>query len=503
VALGGARQRAVLALLLTRANEVVSVDRLIDELWGAEPPKTAANTVQYYVSQLRKALGSDRIQTHPPGYAIRVEPGELDLHRFERLLGRGDGDALREALALWRGPALADLLYASFAQAEITRLEELRLVALEKRIGADLAAGKDAELVGELEALVREHPLRERFRAQLMLALYRSGRQADALAAYAGARATLVDTLGIEPSSALRELERAILRQDRSLLVEVAKEPASSPRSLLVLPSRLDVVDALLSIAVPLAATAEREVILARLLPPGGDLAGATAALAARRERLAADGFTVRVVSYTSPSPGGEAATLAAEQDVDLVLLDASRELLETGELDDDLGALLQSAPCDVGVLAKAGELQAERSGPIVVPFAGVEHDWSAIELAAWLAKALRVPLRLAGTSDTGDRRDASRLLGRASLALQVALGIVAEPALVPAGADGMLTAAEDASLLVVGLSDRWQKEGLGQSRLTLARNAPIPTLLVRHGLRPGGLAPTETMTRFTWTLAS
>ena len=212
VRLGGLRQRAVLALLLTRPNEVVSTDRLIDELWGAQPPRTAGNALQYYISQLRKSLGADRIETRPPGYALRVDSGELDLEHFEALLRRGDSEALQASLALWRGPPLSDLAYASFARAEIARLEELRITAFERRIDADLDAGRDVELVAELEALVAEHPLRERFRAQLMLALYRADRQAEALAAFRDARTTLVGELGIEPGAALQELERAILR---------------------------------------------------------------------------------------------------------------------------------------------------------------------------------------------------------------------------------------------------------------------------------------------------
>src|SRR5881396_528159 len=156
--LAGARQRALLALLLTRPNEVVSTDRLIDELWGSSPPRAAANTVQYYVSQLRKLLGAQRIETRSPGYSVRVDAGELDLARFERLVQRGDPEALHEALALWRGPALADLAYEPFAQVEIARLEELRLSALEKRIEADLELGRHRDLVGELERLAHEHP---------------------------------------------------------------------------------------------------------------------------------------------------------------------------------------------------------------------------------------------------------------------------------------------------------------------------------------------------------
>ena len=210
--LGGARQRALLALLLTRANEVVSADRLIDELWGAQPPRTAANALQYHVSQLRKALAPhEAIVTQEPGYVIRVGPDELDLLRFELLVEEARQAApelaarrLREALDLWRGPPLADLAHESFAQTEILRLEELRLAALERRFDADLALGRFAELVGEVQVLVREHPLRERLRAALMQALYGSGRQAEALEVYRETRRLLVDELGIEPSPALQ-----------------------------------------------------------------------------------------------------------------------------------------------------------------------------------------------------------------------------------------------------------------------------------------------------------
>src|SRR5262245_30293906 len=156
-ALGGERQRALLALLLTRPNEVVSTDRLVDELWGAQPPKTALNTIQYYISQLRKTFGADRIVTRPPGYLIRVEPDELDLTRFERLSQEGSVESLHAALELWRGPALADLAYQSFAQDEASRLEELRLVVQERRIDADLEAGRAADLVSELERLTGGH----------------------------------------------------------------------------------------------------------------------------------------------------------------------------------------------------------------------------------------------------------------------------------------------------------------------------------------------------------
>jgi DNA-binding SARP family transcriptional activator/tetratricopeptide (TPR) repeat protein len=206
---------------------VVSTDRIVEDVWPASPPETAQHAVQVYVSQLRKALG-DTIARRGPGYVLELEADTVDVHRFGRLvhegreaLGAGShavaADTLREALSLWRGPALADFVYEPFAQAEIARLDELRFGALEDRIEADLALGRHVELVPEVEALVEAQPLRERPRGLLMRALYLSGRQADALAVYRSTRETLVDELGIEPGPELRELEAAILRQDESL----------------------------------------------------------------------------------------------------------------------------------------------------------------------------------------------------------------------------------------------------------------------------------------------
>ena len=223
VALGGAKQRALLAVLLLHSNEVVSRDRLIDELWGASPPDTARAALQVYVSQLRKALGRDLILTQPPGYLVRVSDGELDLHRFEQLVAAARAEEpvqaarlLREGLALWRGAPLAEL-GDSFAPAERARLEEQRLAALEQRVEADLALGRHAEVVPELEGLVRQHPLRERVRGQLMLALYRCGRQADALEVYRSGRRLLDEELGLKPDDDLQRLESAILNHDPSL----------------------------------------------------------------------------------------------------------------------------------------------------------------------------------------------------------------------------------------------------------------------------------------------
>ncbi len=234
--LGGKRQRGLLAMLLLNANEVVSSDRLADALWDGREPHDASKALSVAVSRLRKVLEPERapgedariLVTRAPGYELRLEPGQLDLDRFEQQVveARADlsaGDAvtasrgLRAALSLWRGPALADLAHETFSQTEIARLEELRLVALEDRIRADLELGGDAGLVAELETLVSSHPLRERLRGLLMLALYRSGRQAEALEAYGAARQTLVEELGIEPSRELRELQHAMLTQDPSL----------------------------------------------------------------------------------------------------------------------------------------------------------------------------------------------------------------------------------------------------------------------------------------------
>ena len=508
VKLGGALQRTLLALLLTSANGVLSVDRLIDALWGERPPREAQNALQYHVSQLRKTLGGpDVIETREPGYVVRVSPDELDLLRFEQLVETAEGAPperaarlLRDALGLWRGLPLADLKNEAFAQSEIRRLEEVRLTALERRVDADLALGRHARLIPELEALVHEHPYREHLRAALMRAFYAAGRQAEALAAYRDARQTLVEELGIEPSPALQELEQAVLRQDPALAPE--RDAVRLERAILVVADDERRLDDLLAIAEPLARKPPRELILARLVRDPRDLSGASSALADRRETLARRGISSRAAAYTSAEPGSDAAVLAEEQDVELVLVDASPQLVESGRPDEHLRGLLEQAPCDVGLLVSGPGLDA---GPVVVPFGGVEHDWSAIELAAWLAASLGTTLRLLGTqaNPAQGRRDASRLLARASLLVQQVIGIAAEPVLVRAGEQGVIEAAHDGRLLVLGLSDRWRSEGIGQARLAVATRARLPILFVRRGLRPSGIAPPQTLTRFTWTLGS
>ena len=514
LALGGVKQRSLLAVLLLQANELVSTDALIDCLWGAAPPARAAKSVQVHVSRLRKVLGEGRLATHGRGYVIHVEPSEFDLARFEALADEARraspddaAERLREALALWRGSALADLAYEPFAQVEIARLEEMRLAVLEQRIDADLAAGRHADLAGELKALVAGHPLRERLRYQLMLALYRSARQAEALEAYRAARRELQEELGLDPSAELKQLEQAILRQDPDLELE-QRAPTGSPaagpstpappapdRAVLVVPRSLDGLDSLVRLARPLAAAAPaREVICAGIVP-APELHTATEALAACRDELTAAGVTARAAAFSSPSRGEDVVRLATEQSVDLLLMDAGES-----PLDGDARVVLEQAPCDVALLVAAGG--SVREGPVLVPFGAGRHDWAALELGAWLARAMDAPLRLIGAADRrDDGRDASRLLADASLIVQRTAGIVAEPLLARPGRRGIAAQAEGAGLLVVGLSDRWREQGLGRARAGLAKAPPAPTVFVRRGSRPGGLAPPETRTRFGWSL--
>jgi YVTN family beta-propeller protein len=230
VPLGTAKQQVLLAVLLLHPNEVVPRDRLIDELWGERPPPTAVKAVQVYVSQLRKALpgNGNAIATHANGYLLELVPDELDAIRFEHIVTAARASAaagsveeasqsFERALALWRGRVLAGLPFESYASTDVERLEELRLAAVMDRIDCELALGRHDRVIGELEQLVAEHPLVEQLHGQLMLALYRSGRQAEALRAYRDARDTLVEQFGIEPSAPLQRLEHAILVQDASL----------------------------------------------------------------------------------------------------------------------------------------------------------------------------------------------------------------------------------------------------------------------------------------------
>jgi DNA-binding SARP family transcriptional activator len=501
VPIAGAKERALLAILLLAANEPVSTDRLVDDLWGDTPPSTARKSLQVRVATLRRLLPEGVLVTRGGSYLIEIDRDQLDLDRFERLVADAsdalaDHDAeearsmLREALALWRGPALADFAYEAFAEPAIARLEELRLAALELRVEADLASGRHPQLIGELKELIAAHPLRERLRGQLMLALYREGRQAEALELYQRTRQTLSEALGIEPGPALQELQRAVLRQEEGLAPAKRFEV---DRSVLVAPQNRRHMDGLLQLAESLARKPARELIIARLVPQGSDISDEAARLSRYREELLGGGLPVRTAVFTADARGDDLVRLAVEQDVDLLLLDGAPHLGESV-----IQNVLARAPCDVAVHVARDRPPA--AGPIFVLFGGGAHDWAAIEIAAWIAGAQGATLKVAGPAE-GPERDASRTLASASLAVQRVLGIAAEPVLVAPKDETVLAAVADAEIVVIGLPERWKDDGLGRVRRVVAENAHPPVLLVRSGLRPGGLAPRESLTRFTWTL--
>jgi DNA-binding SARP family transcriptional activator len=501
--LGGPKQRATLAILLLSANRVVPVERLADDLYAGAAPVTAVTQVQRQVSELRKLLREPAIETRAPGYTIHVSPEQLDLSRFERrvedateLLGRGEAqrasNLLRDALALWRGPALADLAYESFAQAATERLEEIRLAALAQRIEADLALARHRELVGELQQLSDEHPTQEAFRAQLMLALYRSGRQTEALDVYRRTRATLREEFGIEPSPRLRELERAILVQEPGLEVEAALD---SKRAVLLFSRDDRELDKLLAVAQPLAGAQERELIIARLLADEHGLSDAAAAL---NERCASLSTRARTAVFTTDDVARDAVRFARSYDADLVLLVLAHT---AGVLREDVTAIVDGSLADVALLD--GQVDVASGEGVFVPFAGGEHDWAALEVGAWLASGMDAPLRLVGTTANPrrERRDASRLLADASLSVQRVVGVKSEPRLAAPTEDALVAAVASATVVVVGISPRWRREGIGVVRRWLIERARPPAIIVHGGLRPGGLAPRASRTRFTWSI--
>ncbi len=510
VGLGGRKRRATLAILLLNANRVVSIDQLADELYAGRAPVTAATQVHRQISELRKALGDEaRLETRSPGYVIHVASEQLDLKRFERLteeaaraLEQGEAEAAfelqRDALGLWRGPVLAGLDHEPFARAAIRRLEEILLGALEQRVDAELALGRHKELVGELDELAAQHPLHEPFAIRLMLALYRSGRQADALNVYRRTREALVGGFGIEPGRELRELERAILNQAPSLDIGggISQPAAAADRIILVLPSGDERLDALLAVAEPLARLPGRALLVARLLPDEALLASAAAALGARRAALGAE---ARTAAFTTVDPVDDAMRLASAYDVRLVLLDDAA--LDAEAIPGDVASIMERSPADVGLLTGRGVDWGSGDG-VCVPFVGGEHDWAALELGAWLASSRGAALRLISTrADVRrGRPDASRLLADASMAVQRAVGVDAVPQLVDPGPAPLVEAVRSATLVVTGLSAQWRREGLGEARRALVRSRR-PTLLMHCGPRPSGFAPTGSRTRFTWTI--
>lgn len=513
--LGGPRRRGVLALLLLRANRVVPVEDLADALYDGIPPASAVTQIQRQVSDLRSLLGPTSIETRPPGYLIRVAPGELDLDRFERtvrlareaVLG-GDhraGIALfDDALALWRGPAIADLASEPFARVAAERLEEVRLAAVEELLDAELGAGDAAPLVPRLRALVDEHPFRERLRGRLMVALYRAGRQPDALVAFRAGRDLLVEEFGLEPSPELRALEAAILRQDPSLALDAAPVrdlPAIEADRLILVAevagSRMPDLDAL---AATLARGGAGEPMLLNVCGDAADLPAAVAAARTRGAALDGVGVRNRVAAFASSRPGRDIARLAAAHEVTVILVAAPPAIAAEGAVPEELAELFERAPCDVAVLA--GGAGRGKGTCVAVPFGGGEHDWAAAAIAALQAAGSGASLRLVGTRTRGGA-DASRLMASASLAIQRLVRIEVDPVVAEPDERALTAAVADAALTVVGVSPRWKHDGIGTTRHALVRASDAPVLLVHRGPRPSCLAPREAMTRFTWSVVA
>jgi DNA-binding SARP family transcriptional activator/nucleotide-binding universal stress UspA family protein len=525
VPVGAAKKRMILAVLGLSGGEVVSADRLIDTVWGERPPPSAGKALQVYVSQLRDAAEPARhapsvIISQAPGYALALPPQAVDVRVFERLWDEGrrlrasespdtSADVLSRALALWRGPPLADLAYEEAFTQDVSRLEEMRWTCLEDRIDADLAAGRHADVIADLEDLTHRYPLRERARGLLMLAYYRSGRQSDALHAYRRMRATLVGELGLEPSRALAELERQILQQDPALDEAVARPvprraagPASQTRTILAVGESVGSLTGLLQVASPLARATGAELVIVTVLPaPTAEeadaLAAATRELSDRGARLEDEGVVARVAAFSTPTPGADLVKFAAHHDVAMILANGANT--------DDrwpatISELLSSAACDVVLSFPSRDPPA--GAAILVPFGGGEHDWAALELAAHLARLRDAPLVITGAASEGGA-DASRMLAVASLIVQRTVGVIPEPVIVAPGAAGILDHARGAELIVVGVSARYGTEGLGHTRETIVREASVPVLAVRHGRRPGLLTPPERLTRFGWSLST
>jgi DNA-binding SARP family transcriptional activator len=489
--------RALLTLLALNANQAVPRSRLIDELWGDEPPAAAVNLVQGYVSDLRKVLGADALATRGQSYALALERGALDVTRFEELVARGRErfelgraaearDTLDQAVQLWRGTPLADLAEEPFAAPIIARLNEVRLLATELRVEAELELGRHAEVIPDLEELARHHPFNERVRELLMIALYRARRQADALAVFRDGRERMIRVLGIEPTPALRQLERRILRHEQSLDQREARERG---RTILAATSGV-APDAVLSVGARLAVRALDELIALWLVRDASELSFAGAELERRRAELVARGVAARAAPVVTEATATDVIRFATEQDVDLVLLGAAPEAR-----DPVVREVLGRAACDVALVSGLA-VRVDRAAVLVL-FGGGANDWAALEVGAWLADALNAPLRVAGP---GPR--AGRLLANASIAVQRTLGIAAEPVVLAADAPAAAAAAAAAGVAVVGLPDEWRSRALGPIRLA-ALAAAQTGLVVRRGIRPGGVAPGETLTRYTWSLES
>jgi DNA-binding SARP family transcriptional activator/WD40 repeat protein len=435
--LGAAKQRAVLAMLGLRPGSPVSADELMEGLWGEHPPATAAKMVQQYVSHLRRLLaGESEIATHGRGYALRIAPDDVDAARFERLVGEG---AAREALALWRGPPLSDIADEPFAAAAIRRLEELWFAATEAAIDLDLAEGRDRELVGDVEALIAREPLRERLHAQLMLALYRSGRQADALEAYRRARATLVEQIGVEPSPELRELHAAILRQDGALAGPASPE----------LPPELVTATPLLGREreLELLRSAWREASGGIVVITGPSGSGRTRLVAELAREAHREGAQVALGALVRPA--GRALLVVEDLDPACAsdVVDGATLVVATGEpgLADALpdAAHISLGPLGTPDVAAIAALYADdpdaipvdelaaRSGGLPGPAHRLAADWARgaaarrLRAAAGRAAAERFGLRRTEDQLAGDVVELQALRERAGLDAEPAAGVV------------------------------------------------------------------------------
>jgi DNA-binding SARP family transcriptional activator len=503
VALPGLKSRCVLATLALNAGEVVSVDRLADALWLDAPPQTLMTQIHAQISTLRRRLNPDRtpgtagevIATRPPGYRLNVEAVGIDLREFETTLREGQdalatgavdaaGAHFRQGLAMWRGPALADLPQEAFG-GDAARLEDLRLAALELAIDADLEMGRHLQVLRELDVACAERPYRESLWAKRMLALYRCGRQADALAAFRAARKALVEEIGIEPGENLRGLEQAILRQDPSLSgVRATTGPVSA--RVLVSGEPAD-----LASLVPVAALfAGDELLAVGQVAAGADLAEATRIV--REATVRATGPRVRSAAFRSSHPARDLARVAQQQETRLLVVHLDVDGLLPLEL-------LSASPADVALVDVAS---VDRVAGVTVPFTSSTHDWAALALGGRVAAVLRIPLELVGV-DLGERGDASRALASAALALGRVVGIDAVPRLVSAGPLALVNAVGERGLVVTGLPEGYRRGGLGPARLAMLERTRGRIVMVHAGPRPGVLAPAESGTRFSWSLGA
>ena len=508
--LGAPKQRALLAFLLVNRRRVVTAEQLIDGLWGETPPASAVQSLQVYVHGLRRAVGAERIETAGKGYRVAVDEEELDLDRFERLLERGRAaleagrvddaaDDLREALAVWRGPALADLPEEARRAAESERLDELRLTALELHLDAELACGRHDAVVAELEQLTAGQPYREKFLQQRLLALYRCGRQAEALEVYRNARERLAEDLGLDPSPALQELERAILNQDSSLAAP--EPPARSTRPLPVPATPL--VGRRLELAAVSALYRDEGARLVTLTGPGGTGKTRLAlALAHLLEPELRDGAILVGLAPVS-DPELLVSTIAKSLDVEegelplaervvehlrerraLLVLDNFEQLLEAAPF---VGDLLAAAP-RLWILATSRaplRLAGEREYPVPpfeIPDAGLPFEdlvkSDALRLFGARAQAVDPGFEL----DTGTAPDIARLCGRLD-GLPLAIELAAARAKLLAPAEMLVRLEREPNLLPAGPRDaparqrtlaatiRWSYDLLGpDERLTFNR---------------------------------